>query len=359
MKKKLQAAISVLVGVFLLWWVFRGTDWAEAWKYIHEVRLIWLVGFLAAVSLSFVTRIWRWGYIVRTAKPVSFRSLFSATQIGFLANFVLPGRIGEVVRALVLSRLEKMPFTKCFAFVALDRVTDLFGLIAVMLISVLAFHPDKPIVLPAAVPLPEWGKALLEPAAVRGAMLWMGAFLCAVSGSFVLLYANQRLAFRVSDAILGRISKRLAEYVRGLLTHFAEGMHVFRSARDMAKSLAFSLMTWAFFALSLMCVLEAFHLDYPWYTPFVCLSVVSVAIALPNTPGFVGVYHIAVILSLFMVSAVDNYDQAKVIALVAHILNLIPIIVAGVFCLYLEGLRFFDLSRESEHIEEEKNAEES
>ncbi len=104
MKKAVQIIVGLVIGALLLWWVFRDTDWAEVGTALGAVHWGWLAVATLFVLFSFITRILRWRYIVRTAKPVSFRSMFSATQIGFMANFILPGRAGEVIRALVLSR---------------------------------------------------------------------------------------------------------------------------------------------------------------------------------------------------------------------------------------------------------------
>src|SRR5690606_14395379 len=100
------------------------------------------------VVLSFYVRILRWKYVVRATAPASFRSMFSATQIGFLANFTLPARAGEFIRPLVLSRLVGIPFSKSLALTSLDRVTDLFGLVAVMIVAGLAFQPTESVPVP-------------------------------------------------------------------------------------------------------------------------------------------------------------------------------------------------------------------
>ena len=96
---------------------------------------------LVPIALSFITRIYRWGYIVRAVEPnASFRSMFSATQIAFLVNFTVGMRSGEFVRPLVLSRLTGVSFSKAFATNMLDRIADLVGLIVVLSITLVAFQ---------------------------------------------------------------------------------------------------------------------------------------------------------------------------------------------------------------------------
>lgn len=348
MKKTVQILAGLALGGLLLWWVFRGTDWGEVWGALRTVHWGWLAVAEAFVVASFFVRILRWRYIVRTAKPVSFRSMFSATQIGFLANFVLPGRAGEVIRALVLSRLEKIPFSKCFAFVALDRVTDLFGMLAAMLVAVLAFRPDTAAAVSPEAHFPEWASPLLQPQAIRTAAFSAMLFMLVVVAAFVMLYVNQRLVLRWTERILGLVSQRLAERITGMLGHFAEGLHVFRAAGDMAKSLGFSMLTWVCFVLTFETLFRAFDIAAPWYTPFVTLSLVSLVISLPGAPGFIGQYHAAIWAALLICSPSINSNVVRAIAIMGHLINLIPVTLVGLYCLQTEKLGLFALKREGE-----------
>ncbi len=348
MKKYVQIVLGLLLAAFFLWWAFRGMNVHEVLAAMRGIRWFWLGVALAGIVATFFTRILRWRYIVRTAKFVSFRSMFSSTQIGFLANFVLPGRAGEVIRALVLSRMEQLPFSKCFAFVALDRVTDLFGLVAVMLLSVLTFHPVDPSRIPAEAHFPDWAMALLQPQAIRAAAVSAILALTALVGIFVLLYVNQRLALRIADACAGAVSKRLVGPVHRLIEHFAEGLKVFRSAGDMAKSVFFSLITWTLFAIVYQSMLYAFGLNAPWYASFLVWSLVAVAISMPGAPGFIGQFHAAILVAMVITMPEVKLDVARAIAIVTHLLNLIPVTVVGVACLYLEGFGLVELRRQSE-----------
>ncbi|HPO12582.1 MAG TPA: lysylphosphatidylglycerol synthase transmembrane domain-containing protein [Candidatus Hydrogenedentes bacterium] len=350
-KKRIQIVIGIALAAVLLWWAFRGTDVREMGAAMRDIHWGWLCLSLLGVVVSFFTRILRWRYIVRTAKPVSFRSMFSATQIGFLANFVLPGRAGEVVRALVLGRLEQLPFSKCFAFVALDRLTDLVGLIVVMMVSMITYRPPSVSDLPAD--FPAWAASLVRPGAIHAATFSACAFLVVLAGAFVLLYVNQGLALRISDACMGLVSKRLVKPMHDLLFHFAEGMQIFRSAADMAKSVFFSLVTWAIFAMTYMSILYAFHLDPPWYSAFVVLSLLALAISLPGAPGFIGQFHAAIVAAMVITMPNINLDVARAIAIVAHLVNLIPVYIVGFYCLYLEGFGLIELKRQTETAEAE------
>ena len=351
MKKWAHVLVGVALALALLWWMFSGTDWKEVFQAIRGVNPWWITLALAAIMVSFFTRVQRWSYIVRTAHPASFREMFSATQIGFLANFVLPARAGELIRALALGRLTRLPFGKCLAFVALDRVTDIFGLVAVLIVSALAFHPVARIVVPEGADFPVLAEALLEPAVIQFTTMAAVAGCTGLVACFVVLYLNQGLVLRISDALLGRVSQTLAQRVHHLIVHFSDGLHIFRSFGDMAKSVSFSLVTWALFVVAYGAIMLAFHLAPPWYAPFILLSLLAAAISMPGAPGFVGQFHAAIYASLFITMPQTDPDVARAMAIVAHLLNLIPVAAIGLYCLWKEDLGLLQLQRESETIQ--------
>lgn len=346
MKKKIQVMAGLLLGAVLLWWLFRDTDWQEVWRSVREAHQGWLFASELMVLISFFTRVQRWVYIVGAVKPVRYKDLFSATQIGFLANFVLPLRAGEVIRSVVLSRRSGLPFTKCFALVALDRVTDLFGLIIVMLVAALAFHPDRPIELP-----PDLLDQTIPANAIQ-VIAWSSALaLIAIVFAFVLLYVKQALVLRLSDKLIGLVSHRLAAKVHNLLEHFAQGLHVFRSTRDMSLAIGFSILTWIIGVCHYYFVLEAFHFDPPWFAGFIVMAFISVAVSLPSTPGFVGAFHIAIVIAVMFTTPGANVDAARAAAILAHLLNLVPIVLIGLYCLYTEHLGLLSLKEQAEEQE--------
>lgn len=341
MKKIIQLVAGIAIGVLLFWVMFRHTDWAAVGTALTHAKISWLLLATSLVFVTFVTRIWRWGYIVRTAGPVSFRVMFSATQIGFLANFTLPGRVGEVIRAAVLSRLTGFAFSRCFAFVALDRLTDLFGLIFVMLVTVLYFHPSAPIVVPG-VPEP------IQPGMIRIAAMSTGAAMCCIIAAFVILYLNKGLALKVVDWTVGRITATLAQKLRGMLEQFADGMHVFKSLADMSRSVAWSLVTWGAGTVCYYCILRAFSIEAPWYTSFVIMTFLAVLISIPSTPGFFGPFEYGIMAAVVVVAPETDRDVLATAVIIAHVLQLLPVLLVGCLCLYMENLGLMELRRESE-----------
>lgn len=351
MKRRIQMAIGAVLAIVLMWFLFRGTNWQEVGAALAGASKAWMLLALALVVLSFFLRVQRWSYIVRTAGPVPYGVLFDATQIGFLANFTLPARAGEAIRALVLARLSRLPLTKCLAFGFLDRVTDLFGLLAVMGITALAYAPEQAAVMPPGFELPDWASGVLEPSAIRNGAAFIALAIAGLVGGIIVLYLNTPLVLRLSDAILGLASKKFATLVHGWIEHFADGLHVLRSGRALVGAIFFSLLTWGICVVGIWAGLVAFNIEGPWYTSLVVVSTLSIVISAPSTPGFVGAFHLGVMLGVFI--AVDGVtaDHAKAFAIFAHLVNLIPIAIIGVYSLARRQVGLFELEKQAEQLD--------
>lgn len=351
MRRKLLTVAALAVAGLLVWLLLRGTDWHELAASLRRASPWWLVVSQVPLWAGFYTRILRWGYIVRAAKPdVRFRSMFSATQIAFLFNFTIGMRSGEFVRPLVLGRLEQIPFTKGLALSALDRVADLVGLIAVLLVCAVAFHPASDLVLPPNT-VGNPSEFTIPANVISSGMMGTGAAMLAIMVVLVLLYLKRDLAMSLTDRCVGMVSKPLAGRLCAMVGHFADGLHVFRSASDMAKAVFFSLITWGTFILGGLCFYEAFGLEYPWYTVFVMQALLALAVSAPGVPGMLGQFHIPIVVVLVLVANTSTAD-AKAVAIVSHLGNLAPIAIAGIYCLFRENMSLVALRRESEQAEE-------
>ena len=108
--------------------------------------------------------------------------------------------------------------------------------------------------------------------------------------------------------------------------------------------------------IALTSCLRAFDIHVPWYGPFVLQLLLAIFISPPGAPGFVGQFHFPIVIGLVMVAPDVDVSKAKALAIVAHLLNLIPVYAIGLFCLFWERFGFVELTRESLHAETELEA---
>jgi uncharacterized protein (TIRG00374 family) len=102
----------------------------------NDVNYFWIVVSLFIGLLSHFSRTVRWGLMI---EPIShkprFINTFLAVMVGYLMNMVFP-RMGELSRCGVLSRYEKVSFTKLLGTVVAERAVDMVSLLVLLVIVI-------------------------------------------------------------------------------------------------------------------------------------------------------------------------------------------------------------------------------
>ncbi len=143
-KKTLKILLPILLGVFLLWYLYYSTTTQQRgmiWNYIRDANPYWVgLSVLIGVS-SHVSRAIRWNYLL---EPLGYKpSVFNNTMMIFttyLSNLGIP-RSGEFLRPTELATYEDVPFEKGFGTIVTERIVDVIMLLLIIFISVL-FQAD-------------------------------------------------------------------------------------------------------------------------------------------------------------------------------------------------------------------------
>lgn len=125
------------VGVFIFWLIYKDQDVNRIKTILkNEVNYLWIVVSLIIGLFSHISRTVRWGLMIEPIghKP-SFINTFLAVMIGYLMNLAIP-RMGEISRCGVLSRYEKISFTKLIGTVVAERAVDMISLLVLLAIVI-------------------------------------------------------------------------------------------------------------------------------------------------------------------------------------------------------------------------------
>ena len=110
-----------------------------------------------AITLVGVTmRSERWRSLFPRDSRPGFAPTFWASQIGLLANTVLPVRAGELVRILALHRETGLRRTAILATVGVERVFDLVALAVLQLVIASALPHWRHAAASRCSPWPSW-----------------------------------------------------------------------------------------------------------------------------------------------------------------------------------------------------------
>ncbi len=321
MKRRIQLAVGIVISGFAVWLSMKDVRLSEVLRALAHANY---AGFVAAMLLTifgFWLRAVRWRYLLSDVKPMGIASLFSATMIGFMANNLLPLRLGEFVRAWALGRRERISKTTAFATVVVERVVDMLALLAILGLALL-LHP-------------------LSESTEAGRMVRSGAtalvVTCvALTAMVVVLERNPR---RVAAAV-ALFSRPLPEPVRHrgatLLVNFLSGLSVFRDVGRLSLVMVLSMVMFGVVVFGIHISLWAMGIAVPWYGGLVMLVITAIGIMVPAAPGYIGTMNLACVagLALFGVPKLAGSSFSWFYWASQYL----PITLVGLYYLRREGL---------------------
>ena len=139
MKKKTKKAVKIIIplllAVFFGWYTFSKIPVAVVIPYFKSANYNWIALGVFFGFLSHLSRAYRWKYMLEPmGYTLRFPNSLMAVFITYLANYGIP-RSGEVLRALVLTNYEDVPFEKGFGTIIAERVADLFVILGIITIT--------------------------------------------------------------------------------------------------------------------------------------------------------------------------------------------------------------------------------
>lgn len=327
-KKRLSYFGGILISVVLMVILFRNIEYAKLADALQDANYYWLIPNIVLVVVTMYVRAYRWRFMIQPIKPVTFSKLLAATCIGFMANNVLPLRLGEFVRAYSLSYQDKeISKSASLATVFVERMV--FDLVALLLIF-------GAVISVSTVHIPDEMKA--------GIYLAIAVALAGLVFVMVLALKPSQ-AGEMLTRYLFFLPDRIKEVVKGVVVKFSRGLE-FMIDFKMCSIVSFhTLLVWLCLGVSNYFVFLAFDFDLSLEASFFLLVVVSVSILVPSSPGFVGVYHAGTVFTLSQYGI--GREDALSFALVLHAAQYIPVTLMGFYYLKKQHLSLKQLEEEA------------
>ena len=274
---------------------------------------LWLIpAYLATLLLYFLARAGRWWFLVRPLGPVAPTTVLAIACAGFLWIVLLPWRLGEFVRPLLLARASTIPFSQALGTVALERVAD--GLLVCgMFFVATATLPEAPAI------------ASLYTACLGVAALFGAALLVLLA-----LAVWPRAAGELVRRSLGRLAPTLAERLAELARGIAEGLAALPSARPLLLFVLVTLAYWAANALGMWMLARGCGVPLGLAETFAALAVLNLTLLIPGPPAHVGTFQLGLLtgLALFLPPATVA-DRGAVFAFYLYVCQLAMTVALG------------------------------
>lgn len=324
-----RIVVGVLVGAATIYWLFHGVDWEVIFSTIKSAQTNQLIAGFAFMILSQVTRALRWHIIVEKSFHASFSNVYTASQIGLLFNFIIPARLGEIVRAYLLAKDSKTSIPVCLGTIIVDKSFDLvMMLVALLLLSFYISHHGE-------LNVPAFSIDSTTSIAISHDVISYGFFVISgvlifILGLLVMMYLNNSAVSKQLRRMMFFIPSRLADKVTNLIKQMADGLHILGSGKALLITLSWSFLVWFFSYLAIYFIISAVLGNIPLIAPFVILVMVAIFVAVPIVPGVVGQYHLAVIIGLLFFYPEMPREMLGSLALMTHSVTLLVVTILGV-----------------------------
>lgn len=337
-KKYLILVLGFIVSIVLIWFLFRNIDLDKLIVALRGANYWWLIPNVLIIILTMYQRAYRWKFMIAPIKNVKFEKLLAATCIGFMSNNVLPARLGEFVRAYSLSKQDKdISKSASLATIFVERM--IFDLVALLLIfgAVLTFSGSL--------------REQLQNNLIFGDKIIFGAkaaiFIAIIGLSIMLTLALKPTQIgNLLTKYLFFLPEKVKEFIKAIIERFSDGLQFLTNIKTVLNVGVQTLLIWILMGASNYFVFLAFGFDITFDASFVLLVVVSIMIMAPSTPGFLGVYHYGVVISLGVYGIAD--EEARACAIVLHAAQYIMVTLMGFYFLKKEHLSLKDLEESVE-----------
>lgn len=276
---------------------------------LADYRWLPLVVLLFFGTLSARTLAWR----TILKERASFKECFLVLNQAYLLNNVLPFRLGELGRAAILSGRAKLSFWEVLSTVVVERVFDL-GIAAGLLLATL------PLVVGA-----DWAR----PAATIAIFIVLLGFVM-----LFVMASNPKPARKLIEKISSPLPK-LQHWLSEKVASFLEGLSALRDGPRFIRVALWMLLAWSFNIAWYYVLLRSFLPNAIWLWAVFSIGVASIGVAIPSSPGYIGVLESALVgaLSLFGVDP----STALAYAVMAHVIYFVITGIIGIIGFSQQG----------------------
>jgi len=297
-----RAMLGIAVSVASIWILLHSVDISAAFDVLRTASPAWIAVMFVTMFVDVAARGARWRALLTPIASIPYRRVLGYTYIGYLANNVLPARLGELVRSHSLGEKEGIARTTVLGTVVVERVVDTVSVVAIASVAVLVLS-------------------------IRGFMTSAVLMGLAFATLLVIGLGIGMAAHRLPGA------ERVAAYVErwprlmALGRMLREGLAVVSRPRILVGALAFSVVAWAASISTFLAAGQAVGIELTVAQGALLCSGIALATIVPSGPGYLGTFELTAvgICSLF---GIDR-DAALAMALLVHVMILAVTSVGG------------------------------
>ncbi len=337
--KLTNISLSVSLGaVFLLLFVFQ-LDLTAVLENLQGIQYQFLAPALVFYFLAFAIRVYRWQIILKPVAFLSIGQLASPLAVGYMANNLLPVRMGEIIRSYYLARKTSLSGISVLGTLIVERTFDGLTLACLFMLSALA--------VPYTVEINLLG-------GVRSLSAWLLSLVCSIPfvNAFVAIFGSAyspRLRHKMQTWIQSVLPRFISSKLGQVFDRLIVGMISVLKLRTVSFLSIASLMVWIMESGVYYWLMRSFRLEDSFDNLIImllaCMAVTAIsnlATALPSSQGGIGPFEFFATLTLLAFNVEVNLAGTYVMVL--HLVLLAPITVLGLLVLWFDSISLFRLN---------------
>lgn len=310
--RAIRAVIGLVVSLAALAFIVRQVDLNRTADILARASLGWVAVMLFLQVVDLLLRALRWQRLVEPIHHVRFLPITGYLFIGYLANNLLPARLGELVRCHYLGDREGISRTTTLGTVVVERVVDTVVVVVLASLAILVLH-------------------------VRGLVASAVLIGLALTGLLVVALVLGVAAHRLPG------SERLVAYagrwprVQDVAGKLRGGLAVAGRPRTLVEALVLSLTAWTATVFAFAAAGQSLGVEMTTAQAALLAAGVALASAIPAGPSNLGTFDLAAV-AIAATFGLDS-ETALALALIAHASILITTSVGGAVALIALGWR--------------------
>ena len=335
-----QFLLGLGVSAGLLFVLVYQVDLAEMRDALMEANYLYLVPAIVLYFVAVYFRSVRWRYLLSPLRLLSVGRLYPVVIIGYMANNLLPARLGEVVRSYYLARRERIHASSALGTIAVERVYD-----GVTLLAWAAVAGPTLLLLGEFDGVSDTSRTTWIVLTTLTVALFVGAL-----GVLTCLAVVPRFTLYL-DRLIGFVPARFQPKARQLAQTFVEGLSILNSPRKHLGLFLLSLPVWGFEGGMYFLIGHSFGIDDYFGSTGVFMLVVvlltatsNLATSVPSSIGGIGPFEVVAQQTLMALGVGASVAGAYVGFL--HLVALwLPVNLAGLVLLWQQNLSLKGLTQ--------------
>ena len=316
----LKLVISLAVGLGCLWLAARQVDHEALDTALDRFDPRYLFPLVALSLLIQVFRALRWRVELQPLARLPFLLLWEVVSVAYMMINVLPFRLGEPVRPILLSWKTGLKIPAIVGNWVFEKMLDTAAM--VLFIHLALVSND----------LPHW--------AYEASMFSLAMFLLLLALVVGFWLRGERF-FQATAA--RALPEPACVWVRGVLESARSGLQILPDRKLVAVAFALTIALWSLPIVSSYLLMRAFGFELPFAAALVVFVAIGVGTALPHPPGMFGIFQIAAVVALGMFGVPKA--EALAYGIVLNAIQFVTIVVQGLIAVALLGIGVGEVTR--------------